>query len=227
MQNETATPRKYALIGAGPMGLAMAKTLTEQGIPFQGFELHSDVGGLWDIDAPRSTMYESAHLISSKKMTEFADFPFDPDIAEYPSHREMKTYFHDFARHFDLYQHYRFNTEVLKVTPVGQPGDGWSVSSKGPDGKEKVEQYAGILIANGTLSEPNMPKFKGTFTGELIHACDYRKPEQFAGKNVRWTLFTTGLAVICPCGVDIILCRNTCSVFRPIPLAAKFVCRCG
>ena len=54
----------YALIGAGPMGLAMAKVLKEQGIPFQGFELHSDVGGLWDIDGPKSTMYESAHLIS-------------------------------------------------------------------------------------------------------------------------------------------------------------------
>ena len=66
---------RFALIGAGPMGLAMAKVLREQGIPFQGFEVHSDVGGLWDIDAPRSTMYETAHLISSKTLTEFADFP--------------------------------------------------------------------------------------------------------------------------------------------------------
>ena len=62
--------RPFALIGAGPSGLAAAKTLLEQGINFQGFELHSDVGGLWDIDGPRSTMYETAHLISSKRMTE-------------------------------------------------------------------------------------------------------------------------------------------------------------
>src|SRR5690554_1713396 len=92
---------RFALIGAGPMGLAMAKTLVEQDIPFQGFELHSDVGGLWDIDGPRSTMYETAHLISSKKMTEFADFPMDEDVAEYPSHRELKTYFRRFADRFD------------------------------------------------------------------------------------------------------------------------------
>jgi len=57
------------------MGLATAKLLVEQGIAFQGFELNSDVGGLWDIDGPLSTMYDSAHLISSKRMTEFADFP--------------------------------------------------------------------------------------------------------------------------------------------------------
>ena len=65
------TSDKFALIGAGPMGLAMAKVLKEQGIAFDGFELHSDVGGLWDIEAPRSTMYESAHLISSKTMLNF------------------------------------------------------------------------------------------------------------------------------------------------------------
>lgn len=48
---------RLALIGAGPMGLAAAKLLGEHGIAFQGFELHADVGGLWDIDGPRSTIY--------------------------------------------------------------------------------------------------------------------------------------------------------------------------
>ena len=37
------TTGKFALIGAGPMGLAAAKTLGEQGVAFHGFELHSDV----------------------------------------------------------------------------------------------------------------------------------------------------------------------------------------
>ncbi|MEZ4766346.1 MAG: hypothetical protein R3C26_25105 [Calditrichia bacterium] len=40
-----------------------------------GFEAHNDVGGLWDINNPRSTVYQTAHLISSKKMTEFREFP--------------------------------------------------------------------------------------------------------------------------------------------------------
>ena len=58
----------YAVIGAGPMGLAAARNLQKLNIPFVGFELHTDVGGLWDIDNPHSTMYESAHLISSKRV---------------------------------------------------------------------------------------------------------------------------------------------------------------
>ncbi|MEM5542433.1 NAD(P)-binding domain-containing protein [Sulfitobacter sp. AS92] len=174
---------RLALIGAGPMGLATAKLLVEHAVPFQGFELNSDVGGLWDIDAPRSTMYETAHLISSKKMTEFADFPMREDVAEYPSHREMRRYFQDFAAHFDLNKHYHFGAEVVSCTPLGGPDDGWRIVWRN-DAGEHVEDFAGLLIANGTLAEPNMPTFKGTFTGEMIHSSDYRRPTQFSGKRV-------------------------------------------
>lgn len=177
------TREQFALIGAGPMGLAAAKTLQEQGIAFQGFELHSDVGGLWDIDNPKSTMYESAHLISSKRMTEFTDFPMRDDVAEYPSHREMKRYFGDFADHFDLRRHYKFNAEVLRTEPLGQSGDGWRVVWRDDTGEHEAI-YAGVLIANGTLSEPNQPRFAGRFDGELIHAAAYRHASQFDGKRV-------------------------------------------
>ena len=191
VQAESRPPRdgggnrdKFALIGAGPMGLAMAKTLGEQGIAFQGFEMHSDVGGLWDIDAPRSTMYETAHLISSKKMTEFADFPMDGAVAEYPSHREMKAYFRAFADRFELRRHFRFETEVLKTEPLGGDGDGWRVTWRDKAGAMHEDVFAGVIIANGTLSEPNMPQFKGSFSGELIHSSQYRSPRQFDGKRV-------------------------------------------
>lgn len=177
------TLQQFALIGAGPMGLASAKVLAEQGIAFQGFELHSDVGGLWDIDNPKSTMYESAHLISSRRMTEFTDFPMRDDVAEYPSHREMKRYFSDFADHFDLRRHYHFNAEVLRTEPLGKDGDGWRVVWRDPEGEHEAI-FAGVMIANGTLSEPNKPRFSGDFDGELIHAADYRSARQFADKRV-------------------------------------------
>ncbi|SLN67882.1 4-hydroxyacetophenone monooxygenase [Falsiruegeria litorea R37] len=179
----TETRAAYALIGAGPMGLAMAKVLKEHGIPFRGFELHSDVGGLWDIEGPKSTMYETAHLISSKTMTEFADFPMDEGVAEYPSHRDLRNYFRAFADHFGLRDHYTFNAEVLKTEPLGGPGDGWRVTWRDVDGDHTAE-FAGVMIANGTLSEPNMPTFPGEFDGELIHSSAYRHPSQFDGKRV-------------------------------------------
>lgn len=175
---------RFALIGAGPSGLAAAKTLLEQDIPFQGFELHSDVGGLWDIEGPRSTMYETAHLISSKRMTEFTDFPMEDGVAEYPSHRELKRYFHAFADRFDLRRHFRFNAEVVRAEPLGASGEGWRVTWRDGKGNETEEIFAGLIVANGTLSEPNLPRFDGEFTGELIHSAAYRSPRQLAGKKV-------------------------------------------
>ncbi len=177
------TRNKFALIGAGPMGLAMAKTLVEQGVDFDGFEMHSDVGGLWDIDAPNSTMYQSAHLISSKTMTEFADFPMKETVAEYPSHYEMAQYFRDFADHFELRAHFRFGAQVMDAVPLGESGAGWRVTWRDAEGTHTAI-YGGVLIANGTLSEPNMPQFDGDFEGTLIHAGAYRHAEQFAGNRV-------------------------------------------
>lgn len=174
---------RLALIGAGPMGLAAAKLLVEQGIEFQGFELNTGVGGLWDIDGPRSTMYETAHLISSKTMTEFTDFPMREEVAEYPSHREMKRYFEEFAEAFDLTRHFRFGAEVLSCEPLGKPGEGWRLTWRDDEGEHRGE-FSGVLIANGTLSTPNMPEFKGSFSGELIHSSQYRHASRFDGKRV-------------------------------------------
>jgi cation diffusion facilitator CzcD-associated flavoprotein CzcO len=179
----TGTGERLALIGAGPMGLAAAKLLSENGIAFQGFELHSGVGGLWDIDGPLSTMYESAHLISSRKMTEFTDFPMRATAAEYPSHREMKQYFKAFAEKFDLKRHYHFDARVQSCVPLGGPGDGWRVTWQDAQG-DHAEDFTGLLIANGTLSTPNLPEFKGDFSGELIHSSQYRAASQFDGKRV-------------------------------------------
>ncbi|MGD9915815.1 MAG: flavin-containing monooxygenase [Rhizobiaceae bacterium] len=176
--------KPFALIGAGPTGLAAAKTLVEQGIPFQGFELHTDVGGLWDIDGPRSTMYESAHLISSKRMTQFSDFPFPDDVADYPSHRQLKRYFRAFADRFDLRRHFHFGAEVLQASPLGGSGDGWRLAWRDATGTAREDDFAGLIIANGTLSEPNMPRFAGEFSGELIHSSQYRSPRQLADRRV-------------------------------------------
>lgn len=179
----TQTQGRFALIGAGPMGLAAAKVLGEQGVDYQGFELHSDVGGLWDIEGARSTMYETAHLISSKRMTEFADFPMAEEVADYPGHREMARYFRAFADHFDLRRHFRFGAEVTRIEPLGGDGAGWRVCWRDAEG-DHAEVYAGVLIANGTLSEPNLAQFPGQFDGEMIHSSAYRSPSQFHGKRV-------------------------------------------
>ncbi|HLS44552.1 MAG TPA: NAD(P)-binding domain-containing protein [Ornithinicoccus sp.] len=176
----TDTP-SYAVVGAGPSGLAAARNLQRFGLPWTGYELADDVGGLWDINGPRSTVYSSAHLISSRTTTEFTEHPMPPGTPDYPSHRHLLDYFRSFADRFDLRTNYRFGTEVTAVEP---DGDAWVVRTTGPDGICHEERHAGVVIANGTLSEPNLPELPGTFDGELFHTVDYKNPEVFAGKRV-------------------------------------------
>ncbi len=169
------------MIGAGPSGLAAARNLQRSGIPWAGYELASGVGGLWDIDGPRSTVYESAHLISSKRTTEFAEFPMRDEVADYPSHRELLAYFRDFASAHDLASGFSFRTEVVSARPSGDGG--WIVVSQGPAGRVE-RRHAGVIAANGTLSEPSVPTFEGSFDGEILHTSAYRSPTVFAGKRV-------------------------------------------
>jgi cation diffusion facilitator CzcD-associated flavoprotein CzcO len=174
------TSSSYAVIGAGPSGLAGARNLQRYGIPWTGYELGDDVGGLWNIEGPRSTVYESAHLISSRTTTQFTEFPMKETVADYPSHRELLGYFRDFADQFDLREGFEFGTEVGSATPV----DGaWEVVSNGPAGRRRT-RHAGVIIANGTLSEPNMPDLAGEFDGEVLHTSAYKSPRVFAGKRV-------------------------------------------
>lgn len=40
------------------------------------------------------------------------------------------------------------------------------------------------MLANGTLAEPNIPDFPGTFAGELLHTSAYKSAGQLTGKRV-------------------------------------------
>ncbi|MGW9631231.1 flavin-containing monooxygenase [Agromyces sp. NPDC055520] len=170
-----------ALIGAGPSGLAGARALSRAGIPFDGFEAGPDVGGLWNIDNPRSTMYESAHLISSRTTTEFAEFPM-ASTADYPGHRELLEYFRAFADAYGLREHYRFETRVTDVSPA--PEGGWRVTAVTAEGETITGDYSAVILANGTLSEPNVPGFAGEFTGEIMHTSAYKSAKVFDGERV-------------------------------------------
>ncbi|MEV4738129.1 MULTISPECIES: flavin-containing monooxygenase [unclassified Microbacterium] len=170
---------RYAVIGAGPSGLATARALTRRGIEIEGYEASHGVGGLWDIDNPRSTMYESAHLISSRTTTQFAEFPMDSD-ADYPDHRVLLRYFRAYAERFGLTDLFRFDTRVTRLAPRD---GGWDLTGIGPDG-EHTHWYDGVVLANGTLAEPNVPTFPGRFDGEVLHTSAYKSPSQLAGRRV-------------------------------------------
>ncbi len=187
-EGESQDQLPWALIGAGPTGLSAARNLSRRGIPFVGFEIHTDVGGLWDIESEKSTMYESAHLISSKTTTAYDEFPMREEVADFPSHWEMNSYFKDYADTFDLRRNFRFGTEVTAAEPEDPESESsvWKVTIRNEDGEEESGRYAGVIIANGILSEPSIPTFEGEeeFEGKVLHTASYKRPDIFRDRKV-------------------------------------------
>ncbi|MFI8233924.1 flavin-containing monooxygenase [Streptomyces sp. NPDC085900] len=169
--------RGVCIIGAGPAGLSAARALRRLGVPYDQYERHSDVGGIWDIDNPGTPMYESAHFISSRKTSGFFDFPMPDSFADYPGHRQILKYTRDFAAAYGLREAIRFN---CTVTGVEQAGDGWTVRLD--DGTH--HRYRAVVCATGTTWIPRIPRHPGTFTGEIRHSGSFRDPAEFRGKRV-------------------------------------------
>jgi cation diffusion facilitator CzcD-associated flavoprotein CzcO len=129
-----AHAEKFCILGAGSSGLAAAKNFRAAGIPFDCLERQDDIGGNWYFGSAASRVYASTHLVSSKRLTEYSDFPMPEEWAEYPSHRQTLEYLRAYATRFGLYEHIQFNTAVEWVEPMeGGRGQGAGVSAVGWD----------------------------------------------------------------------------------------------
>ncbi len=174
---------RYCIVGGGPCGLLTARAFRLAGIPYDQFERHADVGGIWDIDNPGSSMYDSAHFISSKFPSNFFGAPMPDSYPDYPDHRLLLDYIRGFARRFGLRDGIVFGVEVMRATPIGpQAEGGWRVElSTG-----ETRTYKGLVVANGVTWHPSLPDYPGleSFKGEVRHAVTYRDPAEFAGKRV-------------------------------------------
>jgi cation diffusion facilitator CzcD-associated flavoprotein CzcO len=171
----------HCVIGAGFAGLAAARALVARGVDVEVHEARPDVGGLW-LDG----VYDSTHLITSRKATGFPEFPMPADWPDFPSRALLPGYFRAYAEHFDLVRRIRFGHTVRSVAAAG-PADGtqgWDVTVVDDTGATVTRRYAGVVIANGHHWDPVLPTVSGHFTGQSLHSHDYRRPEDLAGPRV-------------------------------------------
>jgi hypothetical protein len=164
---------KLLVIGAGPIGLAMAKALKERGIAYDHVDAGPGIGGNW-----RYGLYSNVHIVSSKRSTAFADFPMPDEYPDFPSAAQMLRYIESYARRFGLDERVECNRQVTAVRPL--PNDTWRVVL---DGREE-RHYKGVVVCNGHHRDPRWPSYPGQETASIIHAHDYREPADLAGKRV-------------------------------------------
>jgi cation diffusion facilitator CzcD-associated flavoprotein CzcO len=167
----------YCIVGAGSSGLTVAKNMLECGISVEVIEREDDVGGNWYFGKPASSVCRSTHLLSSKRMTEFTDFPMPEEYPDYPGVTQVWEYLRSYARHFDLYRVIEFNRSIEQIEPAGKF---WDVTL---DGGER-RRYRGVVIANGHNWDPKFPEYPGAFDGRVLHSAQYKTPDAIRDKRV-------------------------------------------
>lgn len=167
------TSEKYLILGAGFIGLGIAAGLKSAQIPYDQVDASDDIGGNW-----YHGVYETAHIISSRQVTEFPHFPMPDDYPDFPSAAQMLAYLRNFSEYYQLRENIELNRTVTAIHPI--PNNLWRVIFA--NGEERI--YKGILICNGHHWCKRFPEFQGEFKGKIIHSKDYKHPDQLRGKRV-------------------------------------------
>ena len=176
-----ATEQRVCVIGAGPSGITAAKNLLGAG--FRNvvvYDRNAEVGGNWIFspEPSHSSVFETTHIISSKALSQYDDYPMPEAFPDYPGHAQLRSYFQGYARHFGVDRVLQLGTEVASARP--RPGGGWQLSL----GDGRREDFDALLVASGHHWDPRLPSYPGRFDGELLHSHGYKSAAPFAGKRV-------------------------------------------
>ena len=188
---------RVAVIGAGCSGITAVKNLLQAGIQeVVCYEQNDQVGGNWIFSASEShsSVCETTHIISSKKMSAYMDFPMPEHYPDYPSHQQVLAYFQSYADHFGLYPYIRFNTKVIKAEKTAE--ERWQLELS--DGK--VEIFDFLFVSNGHHSVPRHPQLPGSFEGKYLHSHQFKNNQPF--QNERVLVIGAGNSG-CDCAVEI------------------------
>ncbi len=168
------------VIGGGMSGVLAAIRLAEAGIPFTVVEKNASVGGTWfENRYPGARVDVANHLYC---------YSFEPahHWSEYFSRqKELQAYFEGCVDQHDLWQHFRFNTEVTGARFEDGSGE-WTVQLRESDGSSSSVRARVVISAVGQLNRPFTPEIPGAdlFAGITCHTAGWENSLDVAGKRI-------------------------------------------
>lgn len=160
------------VIGAGQAGLAAAHAAERAGRKSIVLEASDSLGGSWP------HYYDSLRLFSPARFSALPWRQFSGDPDRYPTRDEVVAYLAACAA--DLTSEIRLGHRVASVSV--KPGEGFAV--RGTDGSEL--RARALIAATGSFGSPYRPSLPGlgSFTGQVLHASEYRSPASVRGERV-------------------------------------------
>ena len=153
--------KRIGIIGAGEAGIGTAKMLLAAGFDCTVFERNSRLGGVW------TDGYLDFGVQVQRELYEIPDFPHSPDTPDFTPGPVVQKYLEDYAREFGVTPHIRFNTTVTALEEPGECDQGWTLSSRGPDGVTRREHFDFVVIAIGVYPQWMLDVFKVSMDGIL------------------------------------------------------------
>ncbi|MCL4238888.1 MAG: NAD(P)/FAD-dependent oxidoreductase [Anaerolineae bacterium] len=187
------------VIGAGPAGIASAYFLGRAGIPYLVLDRAPVLASTW------ANLYPSLRLNTTRFYSHLPGRRFPWWFGLFPTAHQYHRYLEQFVHAHRL--NIRLGVAIARVFPEG---DGWRAETSAGS-----SWHPAVILATGRFSCPYTPPIPGheTFSGMLLHACDYRGPEPFAGRRV----MVVGNG---PSGVDIVTDLGAHAA-RPVLLAQR------
>jgi cation diffusion facilitator CzcD-associated flavoprotein CzcO len=158
------------IVGAGPAGLAAGAELRRLGVTAVVLERSDGVAASW------RARYDRLRLNTPRWTSTLPGSRYPRGTPMFPSRDEMVAYLEQYAERNQL--DLRLGTEVESV----ERGNGrWSVRTTA--GEHRPRQ---VVIATGHQHTPRIPDWpaRETYRGRLLHAAEYRNPEEFRRLDV-------------------------------------------
>ena len=161
-----------AVIGAGPAGLATAALLRRAHVRAIVFDRDERIGSSW------ADRYDSLRLNTVRWMSDLPGRRMERSLGRWVGRDDIVAHLERYAAHHRL--ECRLGADGA-VSSIERSGDEWAVS-----GRSGERRFDAVVVATGASRTPIWPSWPGAerFSGRLLHAADYRRPDEHLGARV-------------------------------------------
>lgn len=126
------------------------------------------IGAAWE------TRYDRLHLHTVRWLSSLPGYRMPRALGKWPSRSGVMYYLQRYAHESGIAV--RTDTEVQRLDRDTQA---WKLVTS--DGIIEAER---VVVATGHSNVPYLPRWPGTFEGEIVHSASYQNPAPYAGRRV-------------------------------------------